>query len=144
ARVRARLPHAAQELPREPARRPRRARGQRGAAAPGRRRPARLTTSDDAPHPPVVWRVVRCTRAVYSRVTLTVPEERMAIDDPRGSLRMPAVPDTEALVAAVDTFPVRDGEEPWSLEEIEALAAELTAEATRLRGELLAADAELS
>lgn len=68
----------------------------------------------------------------------------MAIDDPRGSLRTPAVPDTEALVAAVDTFPVRDGEEPWSLEEIEALAAELTAEATRLRGELLAADAELS
>jgi len=68
----------------------------------------------------------------------------MAIDDPRGSLRAPAVPDTGALVAAVDALPVRDGEDPWTFEEIEALATELTSDAERLRAELLAADAELS
>lgn len=68
----------------------------------------------------------------------------MAIDDPRGTLRTPAVPDTAALVAAVDTLPVRDGEQPWTLAEVEALAAELVSDAERLREELLAADAELS
>lgn len=68
----------------------------------------------------------------------------MAIDDPRGTLRAPAVPDTASLRKAVGTLPVRDGEEPWTLQEIDALADELTAEAERLREELLSADAELS
>ncbi len=48
------------------------------------------------------------------------------------------------LAKDVRSFPVRDGEEPWTVQEVEELAAELLAEKERLEGELAAADAELS
>ncbi|OLT50559.1 TraR/DksA C4-type zinc finger protein [Cellulosimicrobium sp. CUA-896] len=48
------------------------------------------------------------------------------------------------LAKDVKSFPVRDGEEPWTVQEVEELAAELLAEKERLEGELAAADAELS
>jgi DnaK suppressor protein len=48
------------------------------------------------------------------------------------------------LAKDVRSFPVRDGEEPWTVHEVEELAAELLAEKERLEGELAAADAELS
>ncbi|WP_069387146.1 TraR/DksA family transcriptional regulator [Cellulosimicrobium cellulans] len=48
------------------------------------------------------------------------------------------------LAKDVKSFPVRDGEEPWTVQEVEELAAELLAEKERLESELAAADAELS
>jgi DnaK suppressor protein len=48
------------------------------------------------------------------------------------------------LAKDVKSFPVRDGEEPWTVQEVEELAAELLSEKERLEGELAAADAELS
>lgn len=48
------------------------------------------------------------------------------------------------LAKDVKSFPVRDGEEPWTVQEVEELAAELLAETERLESELAAADAELS
>nr|WP_182114111.1 MULTISPECIES: TraR/DksA family transcriptional regulator [unclassified Actinotalea] len=48
------------------------------------------------------------------------------------------------LASLVSTFPVRDGEEPWTLAEVEQIAQELTIEMARLRVELTTADAELS
>lgn len=41
-------------------------------------------------------------------------------------------------------LPVRDGEDRWTPEEVDAVAAELLADRERLTGELAAADAELS
>ncbi|WP_265523344.1 TraR/DksA family transcriptional regulator [Oerskovia flava] len=48
------------------------------------------------------------------------------------------------LARDVKSFPVRDGEEPWTLKEVEELAAELIEEKDRLESELAAADEELS
>ncbi|MCF4123305.1 TraR/DksA C4-type zinc finger protein [Antribacter sp. KLBMP9083] len=48
------------------------------------------------------------------------------------------------LARDVKTFPVRDGEEPWTLHEMEEQAALLLEEKERLEGELKAADRELS
>ncbi|MCA5893138.1 TraR/DksA C4-type zinc finger protein [Isoptericola sp. NEAU-Y5] len=48
------------------------------------------------------------------------------------------------LTRDVKKFPVRDGEEPWTLHEVEELAAFLLDDAARLQRELAAADAELS
>lgn len=48
------------------------------------------------------------------------------------------------LARDVKKFPVRDGEEPWTLPEVEELAAFLLEDAERLARELAAADAELS
>ncbi|MBD8079185.1 TraR/DksA family transcriptional regulator [Cellulosimicrobium arenosum] len=48
------------------------------------------------------------------------------------------------LAKDVRSFPVRDGEDPWTLREIEALASGLLDEKQRLEEELEAADAELS
>ncbi|MFC8921571.1 TraR/DksA family transcriptional regulator [Cellulosimicrobium sp. NPDC057127] len=48
------------------------------------------------------------------------------------------------LAKDVPSFPVRDGEDPWTVQEVEELAAELLSEKERLEGELAAADAELS
>ncbi|WP_125775312.1 TraR/DksA family transcriptional regulator [Antribacter gilvus] len=48
------------------------------------------------------------------------------------------------LARDVKSFPVRDGEEPWTLREAEEQAALLLEEKERLEGELKAADAELS
>ncbi|WP_240675526.1 TraR/DksA family transcriptional regulator [Cellulomonas endophytica] len=41
-------------------------------------------------------------------------------------------------------FPVREGEEPWTADEVRAVAVELEGDVARLTEELAAADAELS
>ncbi|WP_425954271.1 TraR/DksA family transcriptional regulator [Xylanimonas sp. McL0601] len=48
------------------------------------------------------------------------------------------------LARDVKTFPVRDGEEPWTLAEIQELAAGLLADRDRLEAEVAAADRDLS
>lgn len=48
------------------------------------------------------------------------------------------------LAKDVRSFPVRDGEDPWTLHEAEELAAYLLEERARLERELSAADQELS
>jgi len=48
------------------------------------------------------------------------------------------------LETLIGTFPVRPGEEPWTVGDVEEIAAELTVEIARLRVELSNADAELS
>ena len=48
------------------------------------------------------------------------------------------------LAAAVGAFPVRPGEDPWTVAEVEEIAQGLVVEIGRLRAELAAADAELS
>lgn len=68
----------------------------------------------------------------------------MAIDDAAGLTRVTAVPDTKELATVVDSFPVREGEEPWTVVEVQEIATEITVEVDRLRAELAAADAELS
>ncbi|EYR64799.1 DNA-binding protein [Actinotalea ferrariae CF5-4] len=68
----------------------------------------------------------------------------MAIDDAAGLTRVTAVPDTRRLAEVVDSFPVREGEDPWTVEEVQEIAGEITVEVDRLRTELAAADAELS
>lgn len=68
----------------------------------------------------------------------------MAIDDASGLTRVTAVPDSSRLAEVVDSFPVREGEEPWTVAEVEEIAGEITVEIDRLRAELAAADAELS
>lgn len=68
----------------------------------------------------------------------------MPTDDTDGPVRVSTVPDTSDLAGVVGSFPVRDGEQPWTLAEVEEVAAELTADVDRLRGELAAAGAELS
>ena len=50
----------------------------------------------------------------------------------------------EAPGALVSVLPVRDGEDRWTAEEVDEVAAELLADRERLTGELAAADAELS
>lgn len=67
----------------------------------------------------------------------------MAIQDPvsaSGRTR----PSNADLADLVGTFPVRDGEEPWTVAEVEEIAVELTAEIARLEVELSEADAELT
>lgn len=56
----------------------------------------------------------------------------------------PQVPDLGDLSKAVRSFPVRDGEKPWTVREVRDIAAELADEIARLTGELSSADAELS
>jgi len=68
----------------------------------------------------------------------------MAIDDASGLTRVTAVPDSRRLAEVVDSFPVQEGEEPWTVAEVEEIAGEITVEIERLRAELAAADAELS
>ncbi|GAB2454924.1 TraR/DksA family transcriptional regulator [Xylanimonas ulmi] len=48
------------------------------------------------------------------------------------------------LARDVTSFPVREGEEPWTLAEIHELAAGLLADRERLEAELAAADRDLS
>lgn len=67
----------------------------------------------------------------------------MPIQDPV-SPTQGARPSRSALEAIVDTFPVRDGEDPWQVAEVEGVADELTKEIARLEVELSEADAELS
>ncbi len=66
----------------------------------------------------------------------------MTTHDARGSTT--TLPDEPALAEAVQRFPVRDSEEPWTLAEVQEIAAELTAEIERLRAELATADEVLS
>jgi DnaK suppressor protein len=48
------------------------------------------------------------------------------------------------LARDVKTFPVREGEDPWTLEEVEELAAFLLEDRARLKAELAQADQDLS
>ena len=48
------------------------------------------------------------------------------------------------LARDVQSFPVREGEDPWTLDEVEELAALLLEDRERLERELAAADRELS
>lgn len=48
------------------------------------------------------------------------------------------------LARDVATFPVREGEDPWTLEEVEELAAFLLEDKARLQAELAQADQDLS
>ncbi|AEG44067.1 TraR/DksA C4-type zinc finger protein [Isoptericola variabilis] len=48
------------------------------------------------------------------------------------------------LARDVATFPVREGEDPWTLEEVEELAAFLLEDKARLEAELAQADQDLS
>ncbi len=48
------------------------------------------------------------------------------------------------LARDVKTFPVRDGEDPWTVEEVEELAAFLLEDRARLKAELAQADQDLS
>lgn len=69
----------------------------------------------------------------------------MTIDDtvsPR--LGPDGTPDMPDLARLVRTFPVREGEKPWTVKEVRTIAEELTTEIARLRVELAQADAELS
>lgn len=69
----------------------------------------------------------------------------MAIEDPVSPAVVPEpVHEMPDLATSVRSFPVRDGEKPWTVAEVRAIAEELTGEITRLRVELSAADAELS
>ena len=69
----------------------------------------------------------------------------MAIDDTVSSTIEPgSVHEMPDLAKAVRSFPVREGEKPWTVKEVRAIADELTIEIARLRVELSAADAELS
>ncbi len=52
--------------------------------------------------------------------------------------------DLPGLVDAVPSMPVRPGEDPWTLDEVRAVVAELVSERDRLTAELANADAELS
>jgi DnaK suppressor protein len=68
----------------------------------------------------------------------------MAIQDPASRVAGVERPARSTLETIVDTFPVREGEDRWQVEEIEQLATELTAEIARLEVELSQADAELT
>jgi DnaK suppressor protein len=61
----------------------------------------------------------------------------VAMDFPSAELRAD-------LAKIARTFPVRDGEKPWTVREVRRVASELSAEISRLRTELTDADAELS
>ncbi|WP_149204708.1 TraR/DksA family transcriptional regulator [Actinotalea subterranea] len=69
----------------------------------------------------------------------------MALDDTVSStIETEPLHDMPDLAKLVRTFLVREGEKPWTVKEVRAIADELTAEIARLRVELLEADAELS
>jgi DnaK suppressor protein len=65
-------------------------------------------------------------------------------DAARSGIEFPTLPDTPELAKIVRTYPVREGEKPWTVKEVRAVAAELVAEISRLEVELSEADAELS
>src|SRR5665811_918048 len=91
----------------------------------------------NAPHH--VWRVVRHPLGVYSRVTLHHTWRPMNTDD---AVRSIAEPETSHempdLAKVVRTFTVRDGEKPWTVKEVRAIANDLIAEIARLQVELFA------
>ena len=65
----------------------------------------------------------------------------MAIHDPISTTTVTELPN---LAKAVRSFPVRDGEKPWTVREVREVAAVLQSEVLRLSAELAAADADLS
>lgn len=65
----------------------------------------------------------------------------MSTNDALSTLTMGSDDERGALVGVL---PVRDGEEPWTRQEVDEVADELQADRERLAGELVAADAELS
>jgi DnaK suppressor protein len=66
----------------------------------------------------------------------------VAINDSVGTAT--AAHDFPDLAKSVRSFPVRDGEKPWTAREVQAVADELVGDIDRLTAELSAADAELS
>lgn len=67
----------------------------------------------------------------------------MAIEDTNGAAAG-ATSTARGRAAVVAALPVRDGETPWTLAEVEEIREELETEIARLRVELSDADAELS
>ena len=65
----------------------------------------------------------------------------VTMNDALSTLTMGSDERTEALAAGL---PVRDGEVPWTRDEVDEVAGELAADRERLAAELVAADAELS
>ena len=65
----------------------------------------------------------------------------MASHDAISTTTATSLPD---LAKVVHSFPVRDGEKPWSAKEVREIAAGLLEEIQRLSSELSTADAELS
>ena len=65
----------------------------------------------------------------------------MAIDDPVSTTTSGRA---RLVLENADAFPVRDGETPWTVDEVQELADELDVEIARLRTELVAADADLA
>lgn len=69
----------------------------------------------------------------------------MTTDDAVRSIIEPDAPyQLPDLAKVVRTFLVREGEKPWTVKEVTAIADELAAEIERLKVELAEADAELS
>ena len=69
----------------------------------------------------------------------------MTTDDAVRSIAEPETShDMPDLAKVVRTFPVRDGEKPWTVKEVRAIANDLISEIARLQVELFEADAELS
>lgn len=69
----------------------------------------------------------------------------MTTDDAVRSIIEPDAPhEMPDLAKVVRTFPVREGEKPWTVKEVRAIADELMTEIARLQVELSEADAELS
>lgn len=69
----------------------------------------------------------------------------MTTDDAVRSIAEPETShDMPDLAKVVRTFTVRDGEKPWTVKEVRAIANDLIAEIARLQVELIEADAELS
>lgn len=67
----------------------------------------------------------------------------MTTQDSAGASRT-ARPSRATLTRHVGDFPVREGEEPWTVAEVEEIANDLTVEIARLEVELTSADAELT
>ena len=65
----------------------------------------------------------------------------MAIHDPISTTAVTELPN---IAKVVRSFPVRDGEKPWTVREVREVADVLQSEVVRLTGELFAADADLS
>ena len=86
-----------------------------------------------------MWCVVVTSPVIYPHGTFGAGSE-MTIQDPVSGAR----PSSADIADLLTSFPVRDGEDPWTVEEVEAVAEELTTEIARLEVELSEADAELT
>ena len=68
----------------------------------------------------------------------------MSTDETVRSAIEPPTHEMPDLAKIVRTFPVHEGEKPWTVKEVRAIAADLISEVTRLQIELFESDAELS